>query len=161
MEHMNRDNLNNEEENTSPTGDDDIKRVDDRTKQEPGSGPCRGARRTIEKREPENRPLSQCLSDESEAWGELEDKCHELEEKNKKLQKEVEALKNACSQCPDPKLAQDFMREKTMHHLHNPQHPMGTCATCGGEMIYNVPRLKENGGFVHKSNGWGQCGANT
>ncbi len=33
---------------------------------------------------------------------------------------------------------------------YNPTHPIGTCALCGGEMLYNVPRMGPGGGFVHK-----------
>lgn len=32
----------------------------------------------------------------------------------------------------------------------NPAHPLGTCARCGEEMVYNIPRLGADGGFVHK-----------
>jgi hypothetical protein len=32
----------------------------------------------------------------------------------------------------------------------NPAHPIGTCGLCGGEMIYNVPRLGADGGYCHK-----------
>lgn len=35
----------------------------------------------------------------------------------------------------------------------NSNHPIGTCGHCGGEMVYNVPRLGSNGGYVHKSTG--------
>jgi hypothetical protein len=41
---------------------------------------------------------------------------------------------------------------------HNPAHPIGTCSQCGGEMIYNVPRLGPDGGFVHKATGRSFCG---
>lgn len=35
----------------------------------------------------------------------------------------------------------------------NPSHQCGTCAFCGGEMAYNVPRLGPNGGFIHRDTG--------
>lgn len=41
---------------------------------------------------------------------------------------------------------------------HNPAHEIGTCARCGEEMVYNVPRLGPVGGFVHKSDGQYLCG---
>jgi hypothetical protein len=41
---------------------------------------------------------------------------------------------------------------------HNPSHPIGTCTKCGGEMVYNVPRMGPNGGFVHKATGRLVCG---
>ena len=34
---------------------------------------------------------------------------------------------------------------------HNPSHAIGTCAKCGGEMTYNVPRIGPAGGFIHKA----------
>jgi hypothetical protein len=40
---------------------------------------------------------------------------------------------------------------------YNPEHPIGTCARCGQEMIYNVPRMGPNGGFVHKASGKLMC----
>lgn len=43
-----------------------------------------------------------------------------------------------------------------MNH-HNPQHQIGTCGKCGGEMVYNVPRLGANGGYIHKATGKFQC----
>ena len=36
---------------------------------------------------------------------------------------------------------------------YNPEHACGTCAKCGGEMIYNIPRLGKDGGFIHKETG--------
>lgn len=39
----------------------------------------------------------------------------------------------------------------TIGFAHNPNHPIGTCCTCGEEMIYNAPRLGPDGGYVHKS----------
>ncbi len=36
---------------------------------------------------------------------------------------------------------------------HNLEHPIGTCADCGKEMRYNVPRLGPGGGFVHVDGG--------
>lgn len=42
-------------------------------------------------------------------------------------------------------------------YAHNPAHLIGTCAKCGEEMIFNVPRLGANGGYVHKSNGKFDC----
>ncbi len=33
---------------------------------------------------------------------------------------------------------------------YNPEHKIGTCSRCGEEMIYNIPRMGPNGGFVHK-----------
>jgi hypothetical protein len=33
----------------------------------------------------------------------------------------------------------------------NPSHPIGTCALCGEELVYNVPRLGPKGGYVHKN----------
>lgn len=44
-------------------------------------------------------------------------------------------------------------------HQHNPAHPIGTCANCGGEMIYNVPRMGPDGGFIHKDTGKVECPA--
>lgn len=41
---------------------------------------------------------------------------------------------------------------------YNPKHKIGTCAKCGGEMIYNVPRLGASGGFIHKETGYISCG---
>lgn len=38
-----------------------------------------------------------------------------------------------------------------MTYPHNPEHPTATCADCGEEMIYNVPRLGANGGYIHKN----------
>lgn len=35
-------------------------------------------------------------------------------------------------------------------HSYNPVHAIGTCGNCGEEMIYNVPRLGGNGGYIHK-----------
>ena len=35
---------------------------------------------------------------------------------------------------------------------YNPDHAVGTCAYCGKEMIHNVPRMGDAGGFVHKHN---------
>jgi hypothetical protein len=40
----------------------------------------------------------------------------------------------------------------------NPKHPIGTCADCGKEMVYNVPRMGPDGGFVHKDTGSLTCG---
>ncbi len=40
---------------------------------------------------------------------------------------------------------------------HNPAHPIGTCAKCGEEMVYNVPRLGPDGGFIHKSSASFEC----
>ena len=40
---------------------------------------------------------------------------------------------------------------------HNPAHPIGTCAKCGGEMVHNVPRIGTDGGFVHKETGRTEC----
>jgi len=39
----------------------------------------------------------------------------------------------------------------------NPAHPIGTCTKCGAEMIYNVPRLGPDGGFVHVATGSPLC----
>ena len=35
-------------------------------------------------------------------------------------------------------------------YSHNPNYKIGTCLECGEEMVYNVPRLGANGGFIHK-----------
>lgn len=40
---------------------------------------------------------------------------------------------------------------------YNPDHPLGTCGQCGAELVHNVPRLGNAGGFVHKSSGKVQC----
>jgi hypothetical protein len=40
---------------------------------------------------------------------------------------------------------------------HNPAHLIGTCAGCGMEMVYNVPRLGSVAGFVHKASGRFDC----
>lgn len=40
---------------------------------------------------------------------------------------------------------------------HNPDHPIGTCVKCGEEMVYNVPRMGPNGGFIHKATGKYEC----
>ncbi len=40
---------------------------------------------------------------------------------------------------------------------HNPNHKIGTCSECGEEMVYNVPRLGANGGFIHKETGGLSC----
>jgi hypothetical protein len=42
----------------------------------------------------------------------------------------------------------------------NPAHPVGTCAKCGAEMAYNVPRTGPNGGYVHKETGKPICREN-
>lgn len=42
-------------------------------------------------------------------------------------------------------------------HGHNPAHAIGTCGKCGEEMVYNVPRLGPDGGYVHKATGKLQC----
>lgn len=42
----------------------------------------------------------------------------------------------------------------------NPAHTVGTCAKCGAEMRYNVPRLGPDGGYVHAANGGLDCFAN-
>lgn len=39
----------------------------------------------------------------------------------------------------------------------NPAHPVGTCAQCGREMRYNVPRLGPGGGYVHADTGRLDC----
>lgn len=41
---------------------------------------------------------------------------------------------------------------------YNPEHAVGTCSKCGKEMVYNVPRMGPDGGFVHKEAGLLQCG---
>jgi len=41
---------------------------------------------------------------------------------------------------------------------YNPAHPIGTCAKCGEEMTYNVPRIGPDGGYVHKETGYFTCG---
>jgi hypothetical protein len=33
---------------------------------------------------------------------------------------------------------------------HNPAHTSGTCCNCGKELVFNVPRMGEAGGFIHK-----------
>ncbi len=43
-------------------------------------------------------------------------------------------------------------------YSYNPDHPIATCADCGGEMVHNVPRLGPDGGYVHKATGQLQCG---
>lgn len=40
---------------------------------------------------------------------------------------------------------------------HNPAHQCGTCAACGEEMRWNVPRMGPAGGFVHKASGKYEC----
>ena len=49
----------------------------------------------------------------------------------------------------------------TEEYPHNPDHPIGTCAKCGEEMAYNVPRLGLNGGFIHKNTSNTQCNMTT
>lgn len=44
-----------------------------------------------------------------------------------------------------------------MNFPHNPEHACGTCADCGGEMVWNVPRMGPAGGFVHKESGNFDC----
>lgn len=39
---------------------------------------------------------------------------------------------------------------ENLNFKYNPAHEIGTCAKCGKEMIYNVPRLGAAGGFIHK-----------
>lgn len=39
-----------------------------------------------------------------------------------------------------------------MNYPYNPKHKTATCADCGEEMVYNVPRLGANGGYFHKDN---------
>ena len=39
-----------------------------------------------------------------------------------------------------------------MNFVYNPEHAIGTCGDCGREMIHNIPRLGDNGGFIHKEN---------
>lgn len=39
----------------------------------------------------------------------------------------------------------------------NPDHPIGTCEECGMEVTYNVPRLRSDGGFIHKDTGRLHC----
>lgn len=55
----------------------------------------------------------------------------------------------------------DQVTAKACHHCgrfsHNPAHPVGTCESCGEEMIFNVPRLGSNGGFIHKRTGQYLC----
>lgn len=41
----------------------------------------------------------------------------------------------------------------TIGFAYNPEHPIGTCCTCGEEVVYNVPRIGSGGGYVHKSTG--------
>src|ERR1700674_2190513 len=40
---------------------------------------------------------------------------------------------------------------------YNPKHAIGTCASCGKEMSWNVPRLGPDGGFIHKDSGGFMC----
>lgn len=40
----------------------------------------------------------------------------------------------------------------------NPRHSIGTCTQCGEEVVYNVPRMGPDGGFVHAKTGRMQCG---
>lgn len=42
-------------------------------------------------------------------------------------------------------------------HPHNPAHECGTCANCGEEMRWNVPRMGPAGGFIHKATGKYEC----
>jgi hypothetical protein len=49
------------------------------------------------------------------------------------------------------------MKESDNIYPHNPDHKIGTCSKCGNEMVYNVPRLGPDGGFVHKANGKFEC----
>ena len=44
-----------------------------------------------------------------------------------------------------------------MSFQYNPDHPIGTCGKCGGEMIHNVPRMGNAGSFIHKQNNSIQC----
>jgi hypothetical protein len=47
--------------------------------------------------------------------------------------------------------------KKKKQYKYNTKHPIGTCCDCGKEMIFNVPRLGANGGFVHKETGEFMC----
>ena len=40
------------------------------------------------------------------------------------------------------------------------QYEVGTCVNCGGEMVFNVPRLGPNGGYVHRKTGRFECESN-
>jgi len=44
-------------------------------------------------------------------------------------------------------------KDEKRKYSYNPAHPHGTCADCGEEMVYNVPRLGSTGGYVHKNTG--------
>lgn len=59
------------------------------------------------------------------------------------------------SRNPLPTLAE--IRGIFKEYGHNPAHAIGTCATCGEEVVYNVPRLGPSGGYVHKATGQLQC----
>jgi hypothetical protein len=43
---------------------------------------------------------------------------------------------------------------------YNPEHPIGTCAKCGKEMEFNVPRVGPDGGYVHKDSSRVDCHEN-
>jgi hypothetical protein len=43
-------------------------------------------------------------------------------------------------------------------YSYNKSHEIATCAKCGREMRYNVPRLGPDGGYVHNDTGKYDCG---
>ena len=47
---------------------------------------------------------------------------------------------------------------KVIHTFkYNPDHTIGTCSKCGEEMLFNVPRIGRDGGYIHKSTGKFSC----
>ncbi len=48
-----------------------------------------------------------------------------------------------CSAC------KDLLIESKKVFEYNKEHAIGTCVKCGKEMIFNIPRLGANGGFIH------------
>lgn len=57
-----------------------------------------------------------------------------------------------------PTAARCAVARGSLAHPHNPNHPVGTCAKCGAEMTYNVPRIGPAGGYIHKATASFDCG---
>lgn len=56
------------------------------------------------------------------------------------------------------KAKKQILEEDDVQFPYNPEHAIGTCAKCGREMTYNVPRLGKDGGYIHKETGQFLCG---
>ena len=54
-------------------------------------------------------------------------------------------------------MAQPDEHDESTASPWNPEHPSGTCADCGKEMVHNVPRLGSRGGYVHKDTMQMEC----